>query len=95
MTKLNSLARARVIVPEGGAEDGAADAGVGEGAVGVDVLVVSSSRLPCFLKKATGLECAHLNISFKKPTDKSSRGRDDRINRGGGMLTTYQIYYET
>jgi hypothetical protein len=30
MTKLNSLARARVIGPEGGAEDGAADAGVGE-----------------------------------------------------------------
>jgi hypothetical protein len=43
MTKLNSLARARVIGPEGGAEDGAAGAGVGEGAAGVDVLVVSSS----------------------------------------------------
>jgi hypothetical protein len=43
MTKLNSLARARVIGPEGGAEDGAAGAGVVEGAVGVDVLVVSSS----------------------------------------------------
>jgi hypothetical protein len=43
MTKLNSLARARVIGPEGGAEDGAAGAGVVEGAAGVDVLVVSSS----------------------------------------------------
>jgi hypothetical protein len=43
MLKLNSLARARVIGPEGGAEDGAAGAGVGEGAAGVDVLVVSSS----------------------------------------------------
>jgi hypothetical protein len=43
MTKLNSLARARVIGLEGGAEDGAAGAGVGEGAAGVDVLVVSSS----------------------------------------------------
>jgi hypothetical protein len=42
MTKLNSLARARVIGPEGGAEDGA---GVGEGAAGVDVLMVSSSLL--------------------------------------------------
>jgi hypothetical protein len=45
MTKLNSLARARVIGPEGGAEDGAAGAGVGEGAAGVDVLMVSSSLL--------------------------------------------------
>jgi hypothetical protein len=43
MTKLNSLAGARVIGPEGGAEDGAYGAGVGEGAAGVDVLVVSSS----------------------------------------------------
>jgi hypothetical protein len=41
---LNSLARARVIGLEGGAEDGAAGAGVGEGAAGVDVLVVSSSQ---------------------------------------------------
>jgi hypothetical protein len=43
MTKLNSLARARVIGPEGGAEVGA---GVGEGAASVDVLVVSSSASP-------------------------------------------------
>jgi hypothetical protein len=43
MTKLNSLAWTRVIGPEGGAEDGAVDAGVGESAAGVDVLVVSSS----------------------------------------------------
>jgi hypothetical protein len=43
MTKLNSLARARVIGSEGGAEDGATGAGVGEGAAGVDVLVVSST----------------------------------------------------
>jgi hypothetical protein len=43
MTKLNSLARARVIGPGGDAEDGAAGAGV-EGAVSVDVLVVSSSH---------------------------------------------------
>jgi hypothetical protein len=42
MTKLNSLARARVIGPEGGAEDGTAGAGV-EGVAGVDVLVVSST----------------------------------------------------
>ena len=39
MTKFNSLARARVIGPEGGAWGG----GAGEGAAGVDVLVVSSS----------------------------------------------------
>jgi hypothetical protein len=43
MTKLNSLAQARVIGLEGGAEDGTTSAGVGEGATGVDVLVVSSS----------------------------------------------------
>ena len=43
MTKLNSLARARVIGPEGGAEKGAAGTGIGEGDAGVDVLVVSSS----------------------------------------------------
>jgi hypothetical protein len=43
MTKLNSLAWARVIGPEGGAEDGAVGARVGEGDAGVDVLVVSSS----------------------------------------------------
>jgi hypothetical protein len=43
MTKLNSLAQTRVIRPEGGAEDGATGAVVGEGAAGVDVLVVSSS----------------------------------------------------
>jgi hypothetical protein len=45
MTKLNSLARAWVIGPEGGVKDGAAGAGVGEGAASVDVLVVSSSYL--------------------------------------------------
>jgi hypothetical protein len=43
MTKLKSLARARVIGPEGGVEDGATGAGVGEGVAGIDVLVVSSS----------------------------------------------------
>jgi hypothetical protein len=43
MTKLHSLAWDRVIGPEGGAEDGAAVAGEGEGAASVDVLVVSSS----------------------------------------------------
>jgi hypothetical protein len=46
MTKLNSLARARVIGTEGDAEDGAAGAGVGEGAADVDVLMVSSSGCP-------------------------------------------------
>ena len=40
MTKFSSLARARVIGPEGGAWGG----GAGEGAAGVDVLVVSSSH---------------------------------------------------
>jgi hypothetical protein len=45
MTKLNSLAHDRLIGPEGGAEDGAAGAGVGEGAASVDVLVVSSSHV--------------------------------------------------
>jgi hypothetical protein len=45
MTKLNSLARAQVIGPEGGAEDGVTGAGVGEGVAGVDVLVVSSSDI--------------------------------------------------
>ena len=39
MTKFSSLARARVIGPEGGAWGG----GAGEGAAGVDVLVLSSS----------------------------------------------------
>jgi hypothetical protein len=43
MTKLNSLARARIIGLEGGAEDGATGARVGEGATGVDALVVSTS----------------------------------------------------
>jgi hypothetical protein len=46
MTKSNSLARAPVFGPEGDAEDGAAGAGVGEGAAGVDVLMVSSSSSP-------------------------------------------------
>ena len=41
MTKFSSLARARVIGPEGGAWGG----GAGEGAAGVDVLVVSSSEI--------------------------------------------------
>ena len=41
MTKFSSLAQARVIGPEGGTWDG----GTGEGAAGVDVLVVSSSEL--------------------------------------------------
>jgi hypothetical protein len=43
MRKLNSLAWPRVIGPEGGDEDGVAGAGVGEGAAGVDIVVVSSS----------------------------------------------------
>ena len=41
MTKFSSLARARVIGPEGGTWGG----GAGEGAAGVDVLVVSSSEI--------------------------------------------------
>jgi hypothetical protein len=45
MTKLNSLAQDRVIGPEDGAEDGATSAEVGEGAAGVNVLVVSSSTI--------------------------------------------------
>ena len=43
MTKFSSLARARVIGPEGGAWGGGASGTAGEGAAGVDVLVVSSS----------------------------------------------------
>jgi hypothetical protein len=43
MTKLISIARAREIGPYGGAEDGAVSTGLGDGAAGVDVLVVSSS----------------------------------------------------
>ena len=43
MTKFNSLARARVIGPEGGAWSGGASGGAREGAAGVDVLMVSSS----------------------------------------------------
>ena len=43
MTKFSSLARARVIGPEGGAWSGGASGGAREGAAGVDVLVVSSS----------------------------------------------------
>ena len=46
MTKFNSLARARVIGPEGGAWGGGASGDAREGAAGVDVLVVSSSHLP-------------------------------------------------
>ena len=42
MTKFSSLARARVIGPEGGAWGGGAYGGTGEGVAGVDVLVVSS-----------------------------------------------------
>jgi hypothetical protein len=58
MMKLNSLARALVIGLEGGAgdEDGVAGAGVGEGAAGVDVLVVSSSEIRRELKKGMPLE---------------------------------------
>ena len=44
MTKFNSLARARVIGPEGGAWGGGASGDAREGAAGVDVLVVSSSH---------------------------------------------------
>ena len=44
MTKFNSLARARVIGPEGGAWGGGASGDAREGAAGVDVLVVSSSE---------------------------------------------------
>jgi hypothetical protein len=43
MMKLNSLARAQVIGPEGDAEGSAGGARVGERAAGVDVLIVSSS----------------------------------------------------
>ena len=43
MTKFSSLARARVIGPEGGAWGGGASGDAREGAAGVDVLVVSSS----------------------------------------------------
>ena len=45
MTKFNSLARARVIGPEGGAWGGGASGDASEGAAGVDVLVVSSSGI--------------------------------------------------
>ena len=44
MTKVSSLAQARVIGPEGGAWGGGASGGAGEGVAGVDVLVVSSSQ---------------------------------------------------
>ena len=44
MTKFCSLARARVIGPEGGAWGGGASGDAKEGATGVDVLVVSSSN---------------------------------------------------
>ena len=48
MTKFNSLARARVIGPEGGAWSGGASGGAREGAADVDVLVVSSSFIILF-----------------------------------------------
>ena len=48
MTKFNSLARARVIGPEGGAWGGGASGNAREGAAGVDVLVVSSSPYKLF-----------------------------------------------
>ena len=44
MTKFSSLARARVIGPEDGAWGGGASGGAREGAAGVDVLVMSSSK---------------------------------------------------
>ena len=47
MTKFSSLARARVIGPEGGAWGGGASGNAREGAAGVDVLVVSSSHWTC------------------------------------------------
>ena len=50
MTQFSSLARARVIGPEGGAWGG----GDGEGAAGVDVLVVSSSCLDFVLLTESG-----------------------------------------
>jgi hypothetical protein len=64
--KLNSLAWARVIGPEGGAEDGADGAGVGESAAGVDVLLVSSSRtqmeedVDCTIPK----NCSNAKLEF-------------------------------
>jgi hypothetical protein len=51
--KLNTPAQARVIVLKGGAEDGVAGNVVGEGVVGVDVLVVSSSSRMARMKKKT------------------------------------------
>ena len=56
MTKFNSLARARVIGPEGGAWGGGASGDAKEGAAGVDVLVVSSS----FVRPPNGPECTQI-----------------------------------
>ena len=62
MTKFSSLARARVIGPEGGTWSG----GTGEGAASVDVLVVSSSLTSCF--GVLHSVCVHLESfrNFKK-----------------------------
>ena len=57
MTKFSSLARARVIGPEGGAWSGGASGGAREGAAGVDVLVVSSSS---FVRQPNGPECTKI-----------------------------------
>jgi hypothetical protein len=85
MTKLNSLARARVIDPEGGAEDGAADAGVEEGVVGVDVLVVSSSRLPCFFsRKQWGWNAPTQTFHLKSQQARVQEVEMPELHRGGG-----------
>jgi hypothetical protein len=73
MMKLNSLARALVIGPEGGAEDGAAGAGVGEGAASVDVLVVSSSRPGCRVCYWTPTgHCAHFQTTLSYASQRTS-----------------------
>jgi hypothetical protein len=78
MTKLNSLARARVIGPEGGA-----GAGVGEGAASVDVIMVSSSaRVQAFVAKQRRGRRGTWRYSACADTAGGRRGRGPARERG-------------
>ena len=62
MTKFNSLARARVIGPEGGAWGGGASGDAREGAAGVDVLVVSSSATKRSRMHQDSMKCTKTSV---------------------------------
>ena len=78
MTKFSSLARARVIGPEGGAWSGGASGGAREGAAGVDVLVVSSSS---FVRQPNGPECTKIGCLILADLGSLLRERDSTRKR--------------